>query len=62
MQGAINNNNLVDIQEEMCDVLEVIAAMVKTYGIDSEKLFEQADAKRKERGGFSGQIVLQEVH
>ena len=47
--------------EELADVLEVVFAIAAEKGITPEKLEEIRARKARERGGFSGRIVLEEV-
>ncbi len=45
-------DKLHELQSEVADVLEVVAAIVDVAGLDTEELFEKAQAKREDRGAF----------
>ena len=47
--------------EELADVLEVVRALAKHLGSDSEKLDKLQAAKRAERGGFEKRLFLEQV-
>jgi predicted house-cleaning noncanonical NTP pyrophosphatase (MazG superfamily) len=42
----------VDVREELADVLEVVDALVDSYGLDEIELQSIRWKKREERGGF----------
>lgn len=47
--------------EELADLLEVMAAVVKARGYSWEELTALREAKRDRRGGFDQRILLEEV-
>ncbi len=47
--------------EELADLLEVMAAVVKARGYTWEELLQVREEKRARRGGFDGRIFLKEV-
>lgn len=47
------------IAEEIADVLEVLRALAHANGHEWQDIEKIADAKRAERGGFSGRIYLE---
>lgn len=48
-------------EEELADVLEVLYAVAKYKKIDWSNLEKTRAAKKKERGGFEGRIILDET-
>lgn len=59
LQGFMDDpDRLKDLQGEISDVLEVVAAIVEVAGINTDELFELADAKREDRGAFKEGFVL----
>lgn len=44
--------------EECADVFEVVVSIAGQLGYTVEQLFEVANAKREERGGFDGGLIL----
>ena len=47
-----------EILNESADILELMGAMLKQYGIQWEEVFSSQIAKRKEAGGFDQQLML----
>jgi predicted house-cleaning noncanonical NTP pyrophosphatase (MazG superfamily) len=47
--------------EEAADVYEVFRSLIKLYEMDIEKIIEEAERKRHERGGFDDGILLERV-
>lgn len=47
--------------EELADVSEVLAAILRARGYTAEELIVTMDKKRKERGGFAERIYLEYV-
>ena len=47
--------------EEMADVLEVLHAICELEGIRMEDVERARLVKKKERGGFSGRVILQQA-
>lgn len=47
--------------EELADIIEVVRALGKNYGITLEEILEMAEKKRRKRGGFDDKIVLLDV-
>lgn len=48
-------------KEEIADILEVIDAIIEHKSISGEKIKEIKNKKKKERGGFSDRIILENV-
>lgn len=48
-------------EEELADILEVLYAVAKYKKIDWASLEKTRAAKKKERGGFEGRIILDET-
>ncbi len=48
-------------EEELADILEVMYAVAKYKKITWENLEKTRAAKKKERGGFEGRIILDET-
>ena len=48
--------------EELADILEVVRALCKPFGITFEELNQIADRKKAERGGFEEGIFLEETN
>jgi predicted house-cleaning noncanonical NTP pyrophosphatase (MazG superfamily) len=46
------------ILNESADLLELIATILKQYGIPSEEVFARQAEKRQESGGFDQQLLL----
>lgn len=44
--------------EECADMHEVVCALAELFGFTREELLIAAEKKRRERGGFSGQIIM----
>lgn len=60
------NEELAEYQEsksleELADLLEVMAAVVKARGYTWQQLTEIRDEKRQKRGAFENRILLKEV-
>ncbi len=47
--------------EELADIIEVVKALGKTYGMSLEELIRLAEEKKAIRGGFDKKIVLLNV-
>jgi predicted house-cleaning noncanonical NTP pyrophosphatase (MazG superfamily) len=47
-----------EICEELADVLEVMLALIKIYGLEFENITQKAEQKRSEKGGFNNRIFL----
>lgn len=47
--------------EELADIIEVVMALGKTYGMSFEELIRLAEEKKAIRGGFDKKIVLLNV-
>lgn len=43
---------------ELADLLEVVEALMESYGIDDERILLERDQKRAEKGGFERKIKL----
>ena len=50
-----------EILEECADVLEVLRALVQTYGYTWDDLVEVNASKREKRGGFEKRIYLEKT-
>ncbi len=48
-------------EEELADILEVIDSICDFKKIDKKLLEETKSKKKKERGGFGGRVILDEV-
>lgn len=48
-------------EKELADVLEVIHALCEAHGFDLEKVEEEREKKKQERGGFAERLVLEKV-
>jgi predicted house-cleaning noncanonical NTP pyrophosphatase (MazG superfamily) len=46
---------------EMADLFEVLDAVIDHYNFDKQEIKDYQDRKRKERGGFEKQLVLDKV-
>lgn len=60
MEEAAELKQTGDVASELIDVLEVVDAIIETYGIDRDTLKEMKDRKRAERGGFREGYYLKE--
>ena len=49
---VIGANTRTSMQEEIGDLLEVIDALIKTYGLNTADIASTKDAKRERSGGF----------
>ena len=49
---VIGANTRTSMQEEIGDLLEVIDALIKTYGLNTADMASTKDAKRERSGGF----------
>lgn len=47
-----------DLTEELADIFEVILAMAFHTGIDMTKVYDIANDKRTQRGGFQNGVIL----
>ncbi|MBE9144801.1 nucleoside triphosphate pyrophosphohydrolase [Planktothrix mougeotii] len=43
---------------ELADLLEVVEALMESYGIENERILLERDHKRAEKGGFEHKIKL----
>lgn len=50
-----------DFQEEMADILEVLAALSKCWGVEMTVIEEKRLQKREERGGFETGLFVEFV-
>jgi len=46
---------------EMADLFEVMSAIIDYYDFDREEIKEYQENKRKDRGGFKKQLILDKV-
>jgi predicted house-cleaning noncanonical NTP pyrophosphatase (MazG superfamily) len=46
---------------EMADLFEVLDAVIGYYDFDKEEIKDYQEKKRKERGGFNKQLILDKV-
>lgn len=47
-----------ELVHELADLLEVVAALMESYGIEDERVLLEQDHKRAEKGGFEHKIKL----
>ena len=47
--------------EEAADMYEVLRALANLYGLSMKTIYETADEKRLDRGGFDDGIILERV-
>lgn len=47
-----------ELVHELADLLEVVAALMESYGIEDERVLLERDHKRAEKGGFEHKIKL----
>ena len=60
MEEAAELKQTGDVASELIDVLEVVDAIIETYGIDRDTLKAMKDRKIAERGGFREGYYLKE--
>ena len=54
----VTKSSSENLTEELADLLEVINAIVETYGIENEVVIAEQKQRRTERGGFKKRIKL----
>ncbi|CAD5979936.1 hypothetical protein PCC9214_04580 [Planktothrix tepida] len=47
-----------ELVQELADLLEVVEALMESYGIENERILLERDHKRAEKGGFEHKIKL----
>lgn len=47
-----------ELVHELADLLEVVEALMESYGIENERILLERDHKRAEKGGFEHKIKL----
>lgn len=55
-QEAIASSSEKEMCEEMADLLEVMLALLKVYGVEFADIQQAAEKKRAEKGGFDNRI------
>jgi predicted house-cleaning noncanonical NTP pyrophosphatase (MazG superfamily) len=50
-----------EICEELADVLEVMLALLKIYGLEFEHIIQKAEQKRAERGRFENRTYIDSI-
>ena len=61
MQEFLDAHTIQNTIEELADIMEVVYALAKVYGITKEELEHIRKRKAEERGAFDKKIFLQYV-
>ena len=61
LEEVRNAASLVEVKKELADKLEVLISIANYYGYKLEDIIEEADLKRKEKGGFEKRLLLEKV-
>lgn len=59
--AAVDASNIDSIIEEVADVMEVLDALLETYGIDADTTALVQKYKREKKGGFNKRVYLLSV-
>lgn len=55
-QEVITASSLKEIEEELADVIEVLQALLKAYGLSAESLEKTRQEKHRQKGGFEQKV------
>ena len=61
MREELDEFSLEPSLEEAADVYEVFLSMLKEWGHSLDDVIQEAAWKRKERGGFTGKVLLKTI-
>lgn len=53
--------NKPEVMKEVGDILEIIDAIIKLYGLSNDEVIKLKEQRRRERGGFEDRIFLESV-